>query len=96
MDKPVKFKNNDPMHRFLVIGDFGNILNYYNLDRVAGIMNDLANHEKYDHILTVGDNFYLNGIRYIWFRAIPWIVMTVFKKNALKDIPFYPALGNHD
>ena len=98
MDKPVVYSaaNDQPKLRFMVIGDFGNILNYFGIGKVAAAMNDLANQYEYSHVMTVGDNFYLNGIRYIWFRAIPWLVMSRFKLNALKNVPFKPVLGNHD
>ena len=100
----------DTSYRFMVIGDFGNILNLYNLRKVGTMMNDMVTNKEeiaeqrgtknvqtsYSHIMTVGDNFYMNGIRYIWFRLIPWLVMSSFKKSALKDVPFYPTLGNHD
>ena len=100
----------DSSYRFMVIGDFGNILNLVNLHKVGNIMNDLAANKQYiaeqrgtqgvstaySHVMTVGDNFYMNGIRYIWFRLIPWLVMNAFKKSVLNTVPFYPVLGNHD
>lgn len=59
-------------------------------------MNDLAKKKKYSHMITVGDNFYPNGIPFMWFRMLPWISMSQFKKSAIKHIPIYISVGNHD
>ena len=42
------------------------------------------------------NNIYPIGIVNINLRWRAWLVMTTFKKSALKDIMIYPTLGNHD
>ena len=86
----------DNIFRFMVFGDFGNVPTYFKIGRTADTMNELAKKSHQEHIITVGDNFYPHGLKYTWFRLIPWIWMSQFKKNALKDIKIYPTLGNHD
>ena len=87
---------NDNILRFFVIGDFGFYYHYRQVSSVTDSMNDLATKNHYDHIITVGDNIYEKGIEDINNRWKAWLVMSVFKKSALKNILIYPTLGNHD
>lgn len=89
-------KADDLIYRFFVIGDFGWLSNFDKIGKVTNIMNNLAKKKNYSHMITTGDNFYLHGIRYIWNRFLPWIVMSQFKKSAIKNLPMYVTLGNHD
>lgn len=92
-------KANDPSDdklRFIVFGDFGRVNLYQNISKVANAMNVLAQKDHYEFMTTVGDNFYPNGIRYSWMRIVPWIVMSNYKRNAIKDIPIHGSIGNHD
>lgn len=84
------------MHRFFVIGDFGYLQHFSYLDHVTDIMSQISSEEKYDFIATVGDNVYDNGIVDIKKRDDVDKIMSAFKKPALKDLPMYLTLGNHD
>ena len=92
---PVKDPNDNTL-RFFVIGDFGAYFNYRELSSATDAMNDLAIRYAHDHIVTVGDNIYWQGIENINIRWQPWLTFSVFKKSALKNIMVYPTLGNHD
>ena len=89
-------KQKDNIQRIFVIGDFGSYDHYRDLSTNTDMMNSLATQYEYDHIITVGDNIYPAGIENINNRWKAWLVMTAFKKSALKDILIYPTLGNHD
>ena len=80
----------------MVFGDFGNIPTYFDIGKAGDTMNDLAKQNHQEYMITVGDNFYPNGLMFTWFRMLPWIAMSQFKKNAIKDMKIYPTLGNHD
>ena len=86
----------DNILRLFVIGDHGSYFNLRALTSATEAMNNLALQYEYDHIITVGDNFYWNGIESINNRWKAWLVMTAFKKNALKNLLIYPTIGNHD
>ena len=63
----------DNIFRFMVFGDFGNVPTYFKIGRTADTMNELAKKNHQEHIITVGDNFYPHGLKFTWFRLIPWI-----------------------
>ena len=86
----------DKILRFFVIGDFGAYMKYRELSAVTDAMNDLAGRYDFNHTVTVGDNLYWFGIENINNRWKAWLIMSVFKKSALKNIMIYPTLGNHD
>jgi len=86
----------DKILRFFVIGDWGAFDHYRELSSATDALNDLASKHEYDHIVTVGDNIYYNGVEDIDNRWKAWLCLTVFKKSALRHILIYPTLGNHD
>ena len=86
----------DDMFRVIVFGDFGLIPNYFEIGKTADVMNKLAQQKHYEFMITVGDNFYPNGVPYLWFRFMPWLAMSQFKRSAIKNTLIYPTLGNHD
>ena len=59
-------------------------------------MNQLASQNNYSHIITVGDNFYNNGIENINFRLKPWLITGLFNRDYTGQLKIYPTLGNHD
>lgn len=86
----------DDVIRFFVIGDFGTLAKYPGLRNSAVTMEKLAASNNYSHIITVGDNFYINGIPNINLRLHPWLVTSVFRREIIGQLKIYPTLGNHD
>lgn len=79
--------------RFIVVGDMGTGRpDQYN---VAAAMAQRAKSDHVDFILTVGDNFYENGVSSVedpqWKKKFE----DVYADPALQ-LPIYPSLGNHD
>ena len=91
-----KLPEKDGQFRIIVFGDFGKVENYFGIGKATDVMNKLSMQYHYEYFITTGDNFYPKGIPYLWFRMLPWISMSQFKKNAIKDTLIYPTLGNHD
>ena len=94
-EKPQKAQK-DNILRIFAIGDFGAPGYLRALDNTTERMNILASQYEYSHIITVGDNFYPAGIEDLNNLFTPWLVMSTFKKSALKDVMMYPSIGNHD
>lgn len=88
--------NTAKVHRFFVVGDFGDTSSYKDLDYVTDIMDSVSSSQKYDFIATVGDNVYENGIENMKKLDDANKIMGAFKKPNVKDIPMYLTLGNHD
>ena len=86
----------DTISKFFVVGDFGDIETYSNLEHVTDVMNQLSSNEKYDFIATVGDNVYEKGIESMSKLDTVNKIMNSFKKSHIKDTPMYLTLGNHD
>lgn len=82
-------------HSIFVIGDWGRRGNDKMLSN-AHIMNEIACENVINSVLTVGDNFYDNGVSSTsdshWEKSFE----DVFSGSCLKPIPWFPALGNHD
>jgi tartrate-resistant acid phosphatase type 5 len=78
---------------FFVIGDQG----FQNEAKraVAKAMCDLVARARPDFALTVGDNFYLNGVKSVEDDLWRTHFEQAFREDCL-NIPFYAALGNHD
>ena len=72
----------DNIFRFMVFGDFGNIPTFFNIGKTGDTMNELAKQNHQEYMITVGDNFYPNGVMFTWFRLVPWLAMSQFKKSA--------------
>ena len=79
--------------RFMVIGDMGT--GRPSQHRVAAAMALRAREEPVDFILTVGDNFYLNGVQSSDDPQWQTKFEEVYSDPSLQ-VPFFPSLGNHD
>ncbi|CAI2373015.1 unnamed protein product [Moneuplotes crassus] len=86
----------DEKTRFFVIGDFGSFTKHFGLQKSAQMMEGLASRKEFSHIITVGDNFYMNGIPDINQLWHPQSIMEVFNGPHASLLPFYATLGNHD
>lgn len=79
---------------FLVLGDFGRVGDYYQKD-VAREMGHATIVLDADFILSVGDNFYPDGVQstqdYHWISSFE----SIYSDPSLY-CPWYVALGNHD
>ena len=79
---------------FLVLGDFGRVGDYYqkNVARELGHASVVL---EANFVLSVGDNFYPDGVQstqdYHWIASYE----SIYKDPAL-FLPWYIALGNHD
>lgn len=84
----------DDSFNFLVLGDFGRVGDYYQKD-VAREMGHATIVLDADFILSVGDNFYPDGVQstqdYHWISSFE----AIYSDPALYR-PWYVALGNHD
>ena len=86
----------DSISRFFVIGDFGDLETYSDLEHVTNIMENLSSNQNFDFIATVGDNVYENGIESMKKLDDVNKIMKSFKKPHIKNTPMYLTLGNHD
>ena len=81
--------------QFIVIGDWG-LPGSKGQKLVAAQMDRLAASTPIDFIASTGDNFYGRGVKSVddplWHRVFE----SVYSLPALKDVPWYLALGNHD
>lgn len=79
---------------FIVLGDFGRVGDYYQKD-VAREMGHATIALDAEFILSVGDNFYPNGVQstqdYHWISSFE----SIYKDPSLYT-DWYVALGNHD
>lgn len=80
---------------FYVIGDWGR-KGKHGQTAVANAMNKCAHEVKPEFIISTGDNFYFLGVRdtkdKLWKKSFE----NVYNGDVLKDITWYPVLGNHD
>ena len=87
-------KYEDDSFSFLVLGDFGRVGDYYQKDVARELGNAMIVLEG-EFIVSVGDNFYPNGVQstqdYHWISSFE----NVFTNPALYA-DWYVALGNHD
>lgn len=79
--------------RFMVIGDMGT--GRHDQHQVATAMALRAREEPVDFILTVGDNFYPNGVQSPDDAQWQTKFEAVYSDPSLK-VPFFASLGNHD
>jgi len=81
-------------YSFLVLGDFGRVGDYYQQD-VARELGHAAIVTEAEFIVSVGDNFYPNGVAnttdYHWISSYE----SIYKDPSLY-CDWYVALGNHD
>ena len=86
----------DDVTRFFVIGDYGQLENYFGIRTVGAMMDKIAANKKFDFITTLGDNFYPDGIDDLTYRMKPFMITQQFQRENLRDLPIYATLGNHD
>jgi len=91
--------------RFMILGDFGTTIPEpktpeelkYAADQkaVAAAMTQRAKSDGLDFMITVGDNFYEDGVKSAADPMFKSAFVDVYSDAALQ-VPVYPALGNHD
>ncbi|CAI2372687.1 unnamed protein product [Moneuplotes crassus] len=86
----------EQVQKFFMVGDFGDYKHKENIDGMTDIMSQLAAQDTYDFILTVGDNFYPDGIESMDDLDLPDNIMSFFQKDNIRDLKMFPILGNHD
>jgi len=79
--------------RFMVIGDMGT--GRLDQHKVAAAMALRAKSDCVDFLLTVGDNFYEDGVESVDDPQWKTKFVDVYSDPALQ-LPIYPSLGNHD
>ncbi|XP_050403032.1 tartrate-resistant acid phosphatase type 5-like [Patella vulgata] len=93
------YSSNDEAHRFMVIGDMGGLPFFpYTTPVEMGVakqMADMANKINPDFILSLGDNFYFNGVRDVTDSRFEESYEKIFDYPSLKR-PWYLIAGNHD
>lgn len=83
-----------PALRMLVIGDWGT--GTRDQKAVAAAMATRARAERPDLIVTTGDNFYPRGVRSADDKLWEVAFERIYDDPALKEVPWWPSLGNHD
>ncbi|MFT5133731.1 MAG: tartrate-resistant acid phosphatase type 5 [Gammaproteobacteria bacterium] len=90
----VQSSNEDNL-QFIVIGDWGTPRSN-GQKLVAAQLDKLAAATSIDFIISTGDNFYMKGVKSVedplWKNAFE----EIYSLPALKNIPWYVSLGNHD
>ncbi len=81
--------------QFIVIGDWGTP-GSEGQKLVAAQMNALAASSPVAFIVTTGDNFYERGVQSTDDSLWRTTFENIYSLPALKDIPWYVTLGNHD
>jgi len=81
--------------QFIVIGDWGT-QGSEGQKLVAAQMEILAATRSIDFIVTTGDNFYNEGVNSVDDPLWRSTFEDIYSQPALKDIPWYVTLGNHD
>lgn len=80
---------------FFLLGDYG--FEGIHQRAVASFMEKRCQeHEKVHGIITLGDNIYPHGVKDSNDPLFDKIIKEPYTKPCLKEIPFYPSLGNHD
>ncbi|XP_075062814.1 tartrate-resistant acid phosphatase type 5 [Mixophyes fleayi] len=89
-----------PSLRFAVIGDWGGLpLPPYNTKQetlVAAQLGQTVSHWGADFIVSVGDNFYYDGVMSVTDLRIEETFESVFRAPSLRNVPWYIVAGNHD
>lgn len=79
---------------FLSIGEWGSVSKEQS--RVASEMEKIASNVSLDFIISVGDNFYEDGVSGVDDPQWETTFREVYLKKSLKDVPWLAVLGNHD
>ncbi|XP_069803220.1 tartrate-resistant acid phosphatase type 5 [Dendropsophus ebraccatus] len=93
-------KDDTPSLRFAVIGDWGGIpLPPYYTQQETLVAAEIANTiSKWggDFIVSVGDNFYYDGVTNVTDFRFQKTFENVFNADSLLHVPWYVVAGNHD
>lgn len=87
---------------FVVIGDFANIGNMKNANRVFDSINQMRANassdsaENFDFFVTVGDNVYVQNQFNPTDQEFQTMMDLFLTRESIKDLPIYPVRGNHD
>lgn len=92
--------DSEPALRFAVVGDWGGIPlpPYYTKQEtlVAAELGKTVANFGADFILSVGDNFYYDGVTDVTDFRFKTTFESVFDAESLRDVPWYVIAGNHD
>ncbi|XP_044138864.1 tartrate-resistant acid phosphatase type 5 [Bufo gargarizans] len=93
-------KDNAPSLRFAVIGDWGGLpLPPYTTKQellVAAELDNIVSKWGADFIVSVGDNFYYDGVTDVNDFRFQKTFENVFNGESLLSVPWYVIAGNHD
>lgn len=86
--------------RFAVIGDWGGLpLPPYHTKQEVFVAHELGKtvaHWGADFIISVGDNFYYEGVKNVTDPRFKDTFEAVFRAPSLQNVPWYVIAGNHD
>ncbi|KAM5172310.1 tartrate-resistant acid phosphatase type 5 isoform 2-T2 [Mantella aurantiaca] len=96
----VPLEDSEPALRFPVIGDWGGVpLPPYYTNQEVSVASELGKtvaNWGADFILSVGDNFYYEGVIDVNDFRFRTTFESVYDAESLRDVPWYVVAGNHD